>query len=110
MNTLVPAPPEQVAKFRATLEPACKHVCEAHGMDPMACMAEAIALSGCGRYSVSHNYWHLPGRGSRGSYLAVVAPRVESIANGGVAPQVEQRAKFSTPYEAVEAWCAYRRQ
>lgn len=109
MNSLTPIPQEQIDRFRADLEQAAVEVCQEHGMDPRECIAEAVACSGVGRFSISYNYWNLPGCGGRGSYLAVVAPRSEDPANGGVCPLIQQRAKFSSAREAVAAWCVNRR-
>jgi len=108
MDTLTPLPPEQVAKFREQIEPAALEVCPKHGLDPRQCVAEAIAISGCGRFSLAFNWWNLPGRGSRGCFYALVAPLTFESANGGVQPISEQRAKFASPVEAVEAWCKAR--
>lgn len=105
---MTPIPPEQIARFKAEIEPAVREVCPAYGLDPAECVAEAIVMSGCGKYAIGHNYWNLPGTGSRGCYLAVVAPRVSSGGQGGVEPHVEQRAKYGTAHEAVDAWCRSR--
>lgn len=109
MDTLTPTPPEQVASFRAALEPAAKSVCAAFGMDPIACVAEALVTSGCGRFSVAFNYWNLPGTGNAGSYLAVVALKTGEADNGGYRALVDQRAKFATARDGVAAWCQARR-
>lgn len=105
MDTLVPVPVDQVRAFRAELEPVVLAVCPRYGLDPRRCMAQAIEVSGYGRFALSYNYWNLQGRGSRGFFWAVVAPLDGGQAHGGVAPMRQQRAKFSSPAEAVDAWC-----
>lgn len=109
MDTLTPVPPAQVASFRATLEPVAARVCPRYGLDPQTCYSEAVAISGHGRFSVGFNHWNLLGRGSAGSYWAVVAPLDGGQAHGGVAPMRQQRAKFATLDEAVTAWCSAKR-
>ena len=108
MDTLTPLPTDQVRKFREAIEPAALDLCPQYGLDPLACVAEALEVSGCGRFSMAYNWWNLPGSGSRGSFWALVAPLTYETADGGVKPMAQQRAKFASPREAVEAWCKQR--
>jgi hypothetical protein len=101
-------PQEQVDRFRAELEPAVLEVCPAYGLDPAECVTEAIVVSACGKYAVGKNFWNLTGVGSRGCYWALVAPRTHNGQHGGVEPHVEQRAKYGSTHEAVDAWCRAR--
>jgi hypothetical protein len=109
MQTLTPLPQSQVDLFRSQIQGPAEAICPQYGLDPLQCVAEAIEVSGCGRFTMSYNWWNLPGRGSRGCLWAVVAPLTWETANGGVAPMAQQRAKFGSAAEAVEAWCKARR-
>lgn len=70
-----------------------------------ACLMQALAQSGGGKYCSGNNPWHLPGEGDAGwvgCYQLHADPTTS--ANGGYRVIFEKVAKFSSPGSACAAW------
>jgi len=96
---------EQKRRIRNVAQAAAR-ICPQYGLDPRACVAEAILLSSGGKHAIYHNYWNLHGSGDRGYVQVVKIRRVADAGDGGgVRSEIQKIARFSDDAAGVVGYC-----